>query len=435
MRMLLINPPQPYMIEKHTQAPLGILYLSAIIKRERTIKELTVLDLSADSIENSILKIKSMSPFHVCGFTATTLDYCLVLEMMKELRKSFKNTLFIIGGPHATPCALEVIQDGWDSVFKGESDLSILEFIDDISKKKRRWESIYESKIVEDLNWLPYPDRDAISWLGGKVLTREHKSSINIMASRACSRKCTFCSSKSMWGKNVRWRSPESVVDEIRYCIDKYNIRIFRFSDDNMISNARWTKDFCRLVKPLKIIWRMSVRIDEAKIEILQLLRDAGCVELGFGVESFDRNVLKILNKQITPEQSIQAINNAYEVGIGIRILMMISTPGETYKSTVDQNIAGLESMKKKFVYLSIKPLVPFPGSDIFNYPERFGVSIKTKDFSRYNMWMYSLDEKGNKAYTEESILRIHSMTEEQQKENLIRMREYTETLPETQRG
>lgn len=431
--MLLVNPPQPYMIEKHTQAPLGILYLSAIIKREKTIKELTVLDLSADSIESSIFKIKNIGILDVCGFTATTLDYYLVLEMMKELKKTLKNTRFIIGGPHATACASEVSEDGWDSVFKGESDLSILGFIDDFFREKNI--DIYESKIVEDLNWLPYPDRDAISWLGGKVLTRENKSSINIMASRACSRKCTFCSSKSMWGKNVRWRTPESVVDEIRHCIDKYNVRVFRFSDDNMISNERWTKDFCRLVRPLKILWRMSVRVDEAKLEILRLLRDAGCVELGFGVESFDRSVLKILNKQITPEQSIQGINNAYKVGIGVRVLMMINTPGETYKYTVDENIANLESVKKKFVYLSIKPLVPFPGSDIWNYPERFGVSIKTKDFSQYNMWMYSLDAKGKRIHTEESILRIHSMTEEQQKENLDTMRQYTETLPETQRG
>lgn len=434
MRMLLVNPPQPYMIEKRTQAPLGILYLSAVIKRERKeIKDLIVLDSSIDSMKDAVFKIKNFGNFNICGFTATTLDYCLVLEMMRELKKTLKDTLFIIGGPHATACALEVIKDGWDSVFRGESDLSILEFIDNSFKNKLL--DIYESKRVENLDWLPYPDRDAISWLGGKVLTRNNKSSINIMASRACSRKCTFCSSKSMWGKDVRWRTPKSVVDEIRYCIDKYNVKVFRFSDDNMISNEKWTKDFCRLVKPLKILWRMSVRVDEAKLSILHLLREAGCVELGFGVESFDRKVLKMLNKQISLEQSMRAINNAYKAGIGTRILMMINTPGETYKATVDRNIASLESVKKKFVYLSIKPLVPFPGSDIWNYPERFGVSIKTKDFSQYNMWMYSLDETGKKTSTEKSILRIHSMTEEQQNENLIRMREYTETLPETQRG
>jgi len=131
----------------------------------------------------------------------------------------------------------------------------------------------------------------------------------------------------------------------------------------------------------------------------------------------------------------LATIENSYKTQIGARILMMINTPGETYQYTVDQNIKCLESIRKKFVYLSVKPLVPFPGTSIWNNPEQFGVSIKTRDFSQYNMWMYQLGKNGKKKCNEESVLRIHNMTERQQKENLIRMTKYTETLPETQRG
>jgi len=63
MKISLINPPQPYMIEKHTQAPLGLLYLSAILKREGRIKGIEVLDFSADTIEKAISKIKSSGPW------------------------------------------------------------------------------------------------------------------------------------------------------------------------------------------------------------------------------------------------------------------------------------------------------------------------------------------------------------------------------------
>ena len=282
---------------------------------------------------------------------------------------------------------------------------------------------------------MPYPDRDALSWVGGRVLASGNKKSINIIASRACARKCVFCATKAIWGNRVRWRSPEAVAAEIRYCIKKYKVKVFRFSDDNMVSNKKWTQRFCDLVEPLKIIWRMSVRVDDIDYKTLKLLRKAGCVELGFGVESFDLNVLNTLNKQITPEQSLEAINNSYRAHIGVRLLMMINTPGETYKHTVDCNIKCLESLRKKFVYLSVKALTPFPGTAIWDHPERFNISIKTKDFSKYNMWMYYLDKNGKRAHTEKSILRIHNMTEKQQKENLIRMREYTETLSETQRG
>ncbi len=432
MKVLLVNPPQPYMIEKHTQVPLGLLYLSSIIKRDERVSKVVVLDLSAVSIKEAILKIKNIRP-DICGFTSSTLDYCVVLKILKELKPVLRKTFFIIGGPHPSACSLEVSKDGWDGVFLGESDLSILRFLGDFLAKKTT--KIYGSDRLKDLDWLPYPDRDALSWLGGNVLAKGNKDSINIIASRACARRCTFCASKAIWGNRVRWRKPEAVIDEIQYCVEKYNIKIFRFSDDNMISNKKWTKRFCELVKPLGVVWRMSVRVDEADYKTLCILREAGCVELGFGIESFDPKVLKMLNKGITQEQSLKAVNNADNAGIGARLLMMINTPGETYKYTVDQNICCLEKLSNKFVYLSVKPLVPFPGSDIWFNPKKFGVTIKTNDFSKYNMWMYSLGVNGEKKHTEESILHIHSMTKEQQKENFKRMFEYTETLPETQRG
>jgi len=430
----LINPPQPYMIEKHTQVPLGLLYLSAVLKRDGRVREVKVIDLSADSMEEATLKIQNNHSWDVCGFTSTTLDYFMTLKIMKALKLSLENTLFITGGSHSSACPSEVGKDGWDAVFEGESDLSILKFIGDFTAGKKNTK-IYKSERVEDLDLLPYPDRDALSWLGGKVLASGNERSINIIASRACPRKCIFCAGGAIWGRRVRWRSPEAVADEIRYCVKKYNVKIFRFSDDNMIGNKKWTRIFCDLIKPLGIIWRMSVRVDDADYETLCLLREAGCVELGLGIESFDPNVLKVLNKQTTLDQSLAAVENSFKADIGARLLMMINTPGETYKYTVDQNIKCLESLKGKFVYLSIKPLVPFPGTDIWNNPEQFGVSIKTRDFSQYNMWMYHLGKNGRKKHTEESILRIHSMSEKQQKENFNRMLQYTETLPETQRG
>jgi len=434
MKILLINPPQPYMIEKHTQVPLGLLYLSAIIKRDSRAKKVKVIDLSDHSLEEAITKIKNSGSWDIYGFTSTTLDYPMTLKMMQILRTALNDVFFITGGIHSTACSSKVKEDGWDAVFEGESDLSILKFLKDFDSG-RKDVKIYKRELVENLDLLPNPDRDELSWLGGKILASGNKHSINIIASRACSRGCIFCAGKVIWGRKVRWRSPENVIEEIKHCVDKYKVKIFRFSDDNMLSNKEWAYKFCELVEPLKIIWRMSVRVDDVNYEILCRLRRAGCAELGFGIESFDPNVLKILNKQITLEQSLLAIENSYKAHIGVRLLMMINTPGETYKYTVDQNIKCIEKMRGKFVYLSVKPLVPFPGTDIWSNPERFGVSIKTKDFSRYNMWMYHLGKNGNKKHAEESILHIHDMTRLQQKENFNRMLKYTETLPETQRG
>src|SRR4030042_1065313 len=208
MRIFLVNPPQPYMIEKHTQVPLVLLYLSAIIKRDRCTEEVEVFDVSADSIEEGIAKIRK-SNVDICGFTSTTLDYPTILKMVRILKLTLKNTLFIVGGSHSSACSLEVSEDGWDAVFEGESDLSILKFLSNLASGKKDIK-IYKNERVEDLDWLPYPDRDALSWLGGKILAAGNKSSINIMASRACPRRCIFCAGKTIWGNKVRWGSPEA---------------------------------------------------------------------------------------------------------------------------------------------------------------------------------------------------------------------------------
>jgi len=425
MRLALINPCQPYLVEQHTQVPLGLLYLSAVLKRNCPDVQAQLVDASALSVQEAV---EEMDEFDVYGFTATSLDYATVLDMREELQQRFPDAVFIVGGPHATG-EPEVLEHGWHSVFIGEGEYTIIDFVKDwqISGGVK---GMYRGDNTVDLNKLPRPDRDGLSWLGGRVLTTKHKGSINIMASRGCPFNCSFCASRLMWGRAVRWRTPEDVVDEIKECMDRYGTTVFRFSDDNIAGNREWNEKFCELVKPLGITWRLSVRVDSVNPQVLKMMREAGCKELGLGVESFDPKVLKQLNKRIIPEQSVAAIHNAHAAGIGARVLMMLATPGESYKRTVDLNIAALEALKEEFVYLSIKVFKPLPGTPIWLHPEKFGVEIVSRDLSKYNFYIYST--AGKQLW---SPLRIDGMTEEEQWENTARMVAYSETLPQNAKG
>lgn len=433
LRLALVNPPQPYLVEQHTQVPLGLLYLSAVVKRDCPDVDVTLVDCSALSVEEALaaLGFPNMWAFDIIGFTATSLDYHSAVAV-KDAVAGSPLPCFIIGGPHVTAqsCAVD---DGWNHVFIGEAEKTLPQFLRHFQTGEAR--TLYIGDNTVDMNTLPRPDRDAFPWIGGRVLTTKHHGSINIMASRGCSFRCTFCASETMWGRKVRWRTPEDVVDEIHECIDKYGVKIFRFSDDNIAGNRKWNKRFCALVKPLDITWRLSVRVDCVTPDSLKMMAEAGCKEMGFGVESFDPQVLKMLNKRITPEQSVRAIHNAHAAGIGTRVLMMISTPGETYKHTVDLNIAALEELKEEFVYLSIKVYKPLPGTAIWNDPAAYGVKIVSKDFSKYNFYVYRKGESGAKEKLLWSPLRIDPMTEEQQQENIVRMVEYSETLPQNADG
>jgi radical SAM superfamily enzyme YgiQ (UPF0313 family) len=430
MKIKFINPPQPYLITPKTQVPLGLLYLSSVIKRDRPNVDVELLDFSADSIDDAALKIGEAD---VYGFTATSLDYQTQTELMRKIRERFPRATYIVGGPHASVMFEDVLCDGYDSVFIGETEDTILQFIDDWETMQVR--SVYRPEKKVDLDTLPRPDRDAFPWIGGNVLTKGAKNSVNLMASRGCPYNCTFCASETIWNRNLRWRKVEDVVAEIKECIDEYGIKVYRFSDDNMASNRRWTEKFCELVKPLDITWRLSVRVDRIDPPLLKMMSEAGCRELGLGCESFDSDVLKTLNKKIRPEQSVRAIRWCHEAGIGARILMMISTPGETYKKTVQNNYEALDSVRGKFVYLSFKIFMPLPGTAIWNFPEKFGIKIVNKDFSKYNFYVYQRDEKGDKVFSTWTPIEFDNMTPDQQMENIRSMFKLAETFPENATG
>lgn len=431
MRIALINPPQPYLLEKQTQVPLGLLYLSAVLKRDHKDIEVDPLDFSAHSVEEVV---QCLEIYDVYGFTATTLDYPSVMQITKKLKECHPRSAMIIGGPHASVASSEVLEDGFSHVFIGEAELTIKDFINDWSERKSK--IIYRPSSLVDLESLPRPDRDSFPWLGGRVLVnKSNSSSINLMASRGCPYGCSFCASETIWKRKLRYRNVEDVVNEIKECIEKYGIRVFRFSDDNLTGNRRWMEKFCEKVTSLDVQWRLSIRVDSVSPDLFTRMRNAGCVEVGLGVESFDPRVLKVLKKKIEPEQSLQAVKMAHEAGLGARLLMMISTPGETYQSTVKRNIEALESLRGQFLYLSVKIFQPLPGSAIWKTPEKFGISIDSKDFNKYNFYAYRLNSLGRKERSLWSPISIKGMAKEQQEENIKQMLNYAENITEASDG
>ncbi len=424
MKLVLINPPQPYLVEKHTQTPLGILYLSAMIKQERPDVDVSICDLSAFSSAEKAAKV--IPEADVYGYTATSLDYPMCVDLMNTIRNN-SQALHIVGGPHATAMPKACNADGFNSVFIKESETSILRFIDD-------WVDSVTQLFYEPASWvkldaLPWPDRGALSWTGGRVLASGNDKSVSLMASRGCPFSCVFCASALIWERKMRWRSVENVIAEMKYCIDKYDVEVFRFTDDSMTSNRKWVEEFCASVESLNVRWQTNERVDTVTSELLKMMCNAGCVEIGFGVESFDPNVLKVLGKRIEPEQSIEAVKMAFGAHIGVWLLMMISTPGETYRRTIEFNSRALAKLSGKFVRASCKSLIPLPGTPIWDRPQDFGVKIMNKDLSTYNAYPYKAGPGGKPSLVLWSPLMIDGMTRDEQFLNLQAMNSCIESF------
>jgi radical SAM superfamily enzyme YgiQ (UPF0313 family) len=103
------------------------------------------------------------------------------------------------------------------------------------------------------------------------------------------------------------------------------------------------------------------------------MMKESGCEELSFGIESGDQSVLNLMNKGIKIANNIKAIQNAKEAGILTRALMMMGTPGET-RETLYANMGFVELVKPDMV--SLKMFVPYPGTDIYHNPKKYNCRI-----------------------------------------------------------
>jgi len=144
-----------------------------------------------------------------------------------------------------------------------------------------------------------------------------------------------------------------------------------------------------------------------------RMMEESGCEELSFGIESGDQSVLDLMNKGIKVADNIKAIQNAKEVGILTRALMMMGTPGET-KETLYRNMSFVEQAQPDMV--SLKMFVPYPGTDIYHNPKKYKCKIHLP-LAEVNNSAYRPDRSEPKAnidseelYQEELTRQFHHM-------------------------
>ena len=416
MRLALVNPPQPHLVEPGQIPSLGLEYLLASVRQHCPWVDSEIVDLSRESIEDAR---DALLPYDICAYTATSRDYNLVCDLAYRVQDDVAS-MQVIGGPHVT-----LTQDRrsvFQSVFKGEGERSIVRFLEDVRDGKPRSE--YQAPQVQELDNLPFPLREG-----------PHNGYAHIMGSRGCTHRCTFCASHGLWPGPVRYRSPANVVDELRTLVEKQGLNRFTLYDDNVTGRKQWLREFCRLVEPLKLKWRAQARVTDVTSNVVDMIMRAGCVDLGLGIESFDIDVLKMLAKGVTPQDHARAANAAYEFGLFTRLFMMISTPGETAHYTVNVNRAWLEALEGKYGVVQLYMFMPFPGCAVYEKPESFGVEFISKDMDLFQWYRERPNTQGKMERRLYSPITINGMTRDEQMVNMERMFAFVDGLQRKEGG
>lgn len=330
---------------------LGIGYLSAVLRRAGF--DVRVIDIEAppaDIVEQVIAE----RPVLV-GFSLIFQYYIRRYgDLMTRLRTAGVTCHFTMGGhyPSLNPQqTLEAVPE-LDSVVQFEGETTLLELVEALVAGEN-WGKLNgvihledgrcvvnkARHLTEDLDTLPFPDRD---FAPTEILGRR---SMPLLASRGCARTCSFCSIHTFYrtapGKVVRLRKTTEVVREMRQLYEERGISIFLFQDDDFpLFGPKWRRWANDLVDELhasglsrKVIWKINCRADAVEPELLGRMRDAGLYMVYMGLESGDEQGLITLNKEVTVEQNHAAVRMLKSLGIRFEYGFMLLDPSSTFAS------------------------------------------------------------------------------------------------------
>jgi radical SAM superfamily enzyme YgiQ (UPF0313 family) len=192
---------------------------------------------------------------------------------------------------------------------------------------------------------------------------------LNIMCSRGCPEKCTFCTTPQMWGTTVRWRKLEDIMTEIKREVKDFNIGEIQFEDDTITARKKNLLDLCKELEKIGLPWctpnGIKTNYHLAKqTEMFQAMKDSGCYQVTLACESGVQRVLdNIINKRLKIDQIKPAIENAKKVGLLVHTFWILGYPGETYEE-INQTIKfALNSGADSFSFAILSPL---PGTPIY---------------------------------------------------------------------
>jgi len=379
LTICLVIPGSFYLIDMYKNNPLGILYIAGVL--EQAGYTVIIADLRGMD--------KSLPMADIYGFTATTPEYPAAIEIAKRVKKKY-NAYTVLGGVHAS-VANEEIDPTFDKRVMGEGETAILDVMTDF-KNGNTEKKVYHSERIKNIDSIPFPARHLMpsNLVISKSLVDKGKIGTTMITSRGCPYSCSFCASKPLWGTQVTFRTPDNIVDEIQYLKNRYGIEQCRFQDDTMALDSNRLLTLCEQLKSLHIQWRCSSRVDVGQTkEELQAMADAGCREIGYGLETVSEQALALTGKGITVEQAAAAIERTKAVGIRVRLYMIMGLPGEE-PGIAERSIKFFEQTKPDIVLFTT--LVPYPGSRIAKYPDKFGAIIKDCIYQDYSSMIGTVD-------------------------------------------
>ncbi|MBN1582539.1 MAG: radical SAM protein [Anaerolineae bacterium] len=410
--LLVISPETQVKDPKQTGSKwprIGIAYIAAYLRAHMPEGRLAiqVLDCKALELDHDAIasRIRTFQP-HFVGlgpFTEEIYDAYQVCRTAKEIDAGI---VTVFGGPHASALPERTLCEfpDLDVVVYGEGEGPFLQLVQGVDRhqingiayrRKGADPAILVNEPAEqihDIDTLPYPAWDLFpldAYRG--ILTRHLREKVNksvlelpILSARGCPFHCNFCY-KTCQG--LRNRDPVKIVDELEYDMQRFGATEFFFVEGTFAASPEQGLHICDEIIDRglaeKIRWIVETRVNVVNKELLCRMKDAGCTQVDFGVESGDEEILKNTRKGITIEQVKRAVASAKQAGLQVGCYFIIGHPNET-KESIKKTYKLARELDPDLMNVGI--MIPYPGTIVRDMAEKGegGYRLLSKDWSEY---------------------------------------------------
>lgn len=378
LKVALVNP----RVESYSSVlpPLGLLYIAAVLEKEGY--QVRVFDVYPYD-DRTLPEVAAYQP-DVIGMTVLTDYWRRACHVAAFIRKEIPKATFVVGGIHVTTMPEEALTElQADIAVIGEGERTILDLCNRLAGGEpwREVEGIQfrddsgafrrtaPRAFIENLDELPFPARhllhfDEYMLPPGIIRGWWSERSTTIITSRGCPFSCIWCASHCIFGRKVRRRGVENVIQEIEHLIQRYHVDTVWFIDDTFTLYKQWVLAFCQTLadRGIRLAWGCQAHVKTADEEMFTAMKQAGCVQLDFGVESGSDRVLKALKKHSSAEAVRKAFAITKKVGIRTMATFMFGSPEET-REDVEATMGLAREIKPDFA--SSFFITPYPGTEL----------------------------------------------------------------------
>lgn len=399
MKVLLLNPPADNGVRQVREGrcmqragawtaiwtPLSLAYCAAVLRDDGfgvDLIDAIIDEVSFDGVEKAVAELRP----EVVVINAVTPSIVSDLSAASSVKKIDPNIRTAVIGIHGSALPEETLRLNSDADFivMNEPEMIVRDLCRavrdgaDASTVKglafmKNGAAVVTEKapLIDDLDSLPYPAYDLIH-TEKYLLPFSSKRFLLVASGRGCGHGCVFCADHVYYGRKVRLRKPEKLVEELKHWKETLGVRDFLFWSESFTLNREFSCAVARRIieTGLDVSWVCNSRVDDMDDDMPALFKKAGCSMIGYGVESGDDKTLAAMNKRITTGQIRHAVEAAKRHGIETVAHTILGFPGET-EETVRKTIAFVKSLPLD--YAQFYCAVPFPGSKLYEHARENG--------------------------------------------------------------